>query len=490
MKQLSCQNDGGTFMNSESLERAHTHQVYMRPKCTFLSLVIAILITLSFGPTAVPQRLDGTLRVVVSDVSGASVTDAKVTVTNEGTNVSQSTNSSSNGAYEFPNLLIGSYTVTVEKEGFKKYVGTGVRVAASQVADATVKLELGQASVVVEVNSAGDLIKTTPSELGSSLDGRVVNEIPITVPGGSVLEYATLMPNSTTQPGGASGGSGGAIGGLRPRFNSFTIDGADDNNQGVNGPTQPVIQDSVAEFTLLTNQFSAEYGHSAAGQFIITTKSGTNNWHGEAHEYNQNRNYFAEDNLQKANGVKNRFDYNRAGGSIGGPIKKDKLFIFGGYEFQNNGLAAGSPVITAPTSTGLQQIMTLAQPDSAIQGILAQTPVAPANNFPSHCNSGAADITPDFACVTTASGRVPIEVGTLQAIAPNFVNENDFITNADLSLGSHQLRGRFLFDRIRGPLPNPAQPQEQFYGTVASDSRTIIFTGSWTINSRLVNEFS
>ena len=147
--------------------------------------------------------------MVVSDITGATVTDARVTVTNEGTNVSQSTDASSDGAYEFPNLLIGSYTVMVEKDGFKKYVGKGVRVAASQVADATVKLELGAASVVVEVNSAGDLIKTTSSELGSSLDGRIVNEIPITVPGGSVLEYATLMPNSTTQPGGASGGSGG-----------------------------------------------------------------------------------------------------------------------------------------------------------------------------------------------------------------------------------------------------------------------------------------
>jgi hypothetical protein len=452
-------------------------------------MLLAAALGLVLAHPAVAQRLDGTLRVVVADTSGASVVDARVTVTNEGTNVSQSTDASSEGAYEFPNLLIGSYAVTVEKDGFKKYVGKGVRVAASQVADVTVKLEIGEASAVVEVTSAGELIKTTSSELGSSLDGRVVNEIPITVPGGSVLEYATLMPNSTTQPGGASGGSGGSIGGLRPRFNSFTIDGADDNNQGVNGPTQPVIQDSVAEFTLLTNQFSAEYGHSAAGQFIITTKSGTNNWHGEGHEYNQNKDFFAEDNLQKANGIKNRFDYNRAGGSAGGPIKKDKLFFFGAYEYSNNGLAAGSPVITTPTAAGLTQIMTLAQPDAAIQGVLAQTPIASTSNNSSHCNTGAADPVPDFACVTTASGRVPIDVGTLQALAPNFSNTNDFITNADLNLGNHQLRGRFLYDRFRSPAINPAQPQAQFNGTTTADSRKIVFGDAWTINSRLVSDF-
>jgi hypothetical protein len=448
--------------------------------------VAVILFALSTALHA--QRLDGTLRVEVVDATGGGVVDAKVTVTNESTNVSINTTASSEGTYEFPNLLIGSYSVTVEKEGFKKYIGKGVAVTASQVSDVKVNLELGAASVVVEVNSAGDLIKTTSSELASSLDGRVVNEIPITVPGGSVLEYATLAPNSTTQPGGASGGSGGSIGGLRPRFNSFTIDGADDNNQGVNGPNQPVIQDSVAEFTLLTNQFSAEYGHSGGGQFIITTKSGTNNWHGEGHEYNQNKDFFAEDNLQKANGVKQRFDYNRAGASAGGPLKKDKLFFFGAYEFQNNGLAAGSPVITAPTAAGLAQISSLVHPDSAIQAILAQTPVAASSSGLSHCNNGATDTTPDFACVTTSSGRVPIDVGTLQAIAPSFSNQDDFITNMDLTLGAHQIRGRFLYDRFRSPAINPNQPQPQFAGTTAIDGRKIILGDVWTISPRLISD--
>jgi Carboxypeptidase regulatory-like domain len=155
-------------MSREILRGRNVYQCG-RINCTVISLVLFVLLALSIVPRAAAQRLDGTLRVVVSDVSGASVTDAKVTVTNEGTNVSQSTNASSNGAYEFPHLLIGSYTVTVEKEGFRKYIGKGVRVAASQVADATVKLELGEANLVVEVNSAGDLIQTTSSELGSSM---------------------------------------------------------------------------------------------------------------------------------------------------------------------------------------------------------------------------------------------------------------------------------------------------------------------------------
>jgi len=102
-------------MNCETFRRAYTDRVCVRPNFTVLSLVVSLLLTLSFASSAAAQRLDGTLRVVVSDVSGASVTDAKVTVTNEATNVSQSTDASSNGAYEFPNLLIGSYTVTVEK---------------------------------------------------------------------------------------------------------------------------------------------------------------------------------------------------------------------------------------------------------------------------------------------------------------------------------------------------------------------------------------
>ena len=441
-------------------------------------ILLGICAAVLVPATAVPihaQRLDGTLRVTVSDTTGASVTDARVTVTNEATKVSVSTNVSSEGTYVLPNLLVGSYSITVEKEGFKKYVVKNVEVNSNQVTDAKAKIEVGDITSIVEVTTGAELVQTDSSQLSSTLGGRVANEVPINTLGGSVLELAVGLPNTTTQEGGVLG-SGGSIGGTRPRFNGFSIDGVDDNRADVNGPITPVIQDSVAEFTLLTNQFSAENGHSAGGQFAITTKSGTNNWHGEAHEYDRNRNYDAPNNQEKdrikagTQKDKDRFDYNRLGASVGGPIIKNRLFIFGAYEFQNNGLAANSPTATLPTAAGLSALTAMAA-NSKVKDILAQFPVAPS----------ATD------AVTVNGTSIP--VGQFQSIAPSFTNQHDFIVNADLNLGKHQLRGRVLYDRFRAPDFNADLPQSQFLGTNAFDARKAIFTDAWSVSSHLVNDF-
>ena len=439
-----------------------------------LGICAAVLVPAAAVPIHA-QRLDGTLRITVSDTTGASVTDARVTVTNEATKVSVSTNVSSEGTYVLPNLLVGSYSITVEKEGFKKYVVKNVEVNSNQVTDAKAKIEVGDITSTMEVTTGAELVQTDSSQLSSTLGGRVANEVPINTLGGSVLELAVGLPNTTTQEGGVLG-SGGSIGGTRPRFNGFSIDGVDDNRADVNGPITPVIQDSVAEFTLLTNQFSAENGHSAGGQFAITTKSGTNNWHGEAHEYDRNRNYDAPNNQEKdrikagTQKDKDRFDYNRLGASVGGPIIKNRLFIFGAYEFQNNGLAANSPTATLPTAVGLSLLTAMAA-NSKVKDILAQFPVAPS----------ATD------AVTVNGTSIP--VGQFQSIAPSFTNQHDFIVNADLNLGKHQLRGRVLYDRFRAPDFNADLPQSQFLGTNAFDARKAIFTDAWSVSSHLVNDF-
>src|ERR1700693_2083099 len=326
-----------------------------------IQVALLLLWCVMAASLAQAQRLDGTLRVTVTDKTGASVEDARVTVTNEASNTSTTATASSAGTYVFPNLLVGTYRVTVEKDGFKKSVSRGVTVESNQVAETTALLEVGDVSSVVEVEAGAELVKTESSELGATFSGRGANDLPVNTLGGDVKEFAVFAPGTTTQQGGVQG-SGGSIGGTRPRFNGFSIDGVDDNRLDVNGPTPPVIQESVAELTLLTNQFGAEYGHSSGGQFNIVTKSGTNDWHGAGWWYNRNRDFNAATNQEKtafvpgSGDVKNRFDYNRAGASVGGPILRHKLFIYGAYEFQNEGQGSQGATVTMPTASGISQL--------------------------------------------------------------------------------------------------------------------------------------
>src|SRR5467141_2233359 len=433
--------------------------------------VLGVFLFLMQASVSRGQRLDGGLRVAVGDSTGASIVDAKVTVTNEATNVSVSTNASSAGTYRIPNLMVGTYAVTVEKPGFKKSIQKGVTVEANKVAEAKVALELGEVSAVIEVEAGADLVKTESSTLDVTFSGKAVQDIPINTLGGDVKEYAVLAPGTTTQQGGVLG-SGGSIGGTRPRFNGFNIDGVEDNKLDTNGPTQPVIQESVAEFTLLTNQFSADNGHSAGGLFNVVTKSGTNNWHGAGWENNRNRNYDALDNQQKARGFKDRFDYNRFGASAGGPIRKDRLFVYGAYEFKNKGLAASSPSVKLPTADGLNTLNSLAH-DDAVRNILKQFPVAPGN---------------DAGTVNVNGTAIP--VGNLTTVAPSYFNEHDYIVNGDLTLSKHQISTRFLYDRFRAPDFNPSLPAPQFLGTFASGGHKAIISDTWTISSRVINNFN
>ena len=453
-----------------------------------IQVALLLLWCVMAASLAQAQRLDGTLRVTVTDKTGASVEDARVTVTNEASNTSTTATASSAGTYVFPNLLVGTYRVTVEKDGFKKSVSRGVTVESNQVAETTALLEIGDVSSVVEVEAGAELVKTESSELGATFSGRVVNELPLNTLGGDVKEFAVFAPGTTTQQGGVLG-SGGSIGGTRPRFNGFSIDGVDDNRLDVNGPTQPVIQESVAEFTLLTNQFSAEYGHSSGGQFNIVTKSGTNDWHGAGWWYNRNRDFNAATNQEKVNNagsadIKNRYDYNRAGASAGGPVLRNKLFIYGAYEFQNNGLGSLGATVTMPTAAGFAQLAALG-PDAAVADALQQFPAAPTSNGLAHCSTGPGDTRKELACVNGTA----IDVGTFSSTAPNYSNQHDFTINTDVNLGKHQLRGRILYDRFRAPQVNPIQPQSQFTGTNQSDARKYIFTHAWSVSSRVINDF-
>src|SRR4029077_184123 len=204
-----------------------------------------------------------------------------------------------------------------------------------------------------------------------------VTDLPSPGLGGGPLNLALLAPNTTTQGAGVLG-EGGSIGGGRPRMNSFTIDGVDDNRVDVTGHVSEVIPEAVADFNLVTNLFSAEIGHSAGGQFNIITKSGTNNWHGTAWGFNVNRDLNARDNLEKGSGLTEprRFDFNRVGADIGGPLIQNKLFIYGAYQRLWEGLSSAAVAQQAPTAEGLALLNTLG-PNDAVRSALTQFQTAP-----------------------------------------------------------------------------------------------------------------
>jgi outer membrane receptor protein involved in Fe transport len=451
---------------------------FCRPQLSSAKLLAATIL-LAFSASTPAQTITGTLRGQVLDPTGAVVPNASVTVTNQETGVAVKITTTSAGTYSLPSLIPGLYEILVEASGFKNFSKKDISVIANQDNGADAQLELGSATETVEVNGGAVQVQTTTSSLNNTFDSNAM-QLP-NAPGalnGSPLNLAVLAPNVVAQPGGVTG-VGGSVGGTRPRDNNFTVDGVDDNNLGVTGNNSTVIPDAVAEFNLTTNQFSAEDGHSAGGQFSIVTKTGTNNWHGSGEWYNQNRNYNSVDNLTKsaiAAGTipgQPAFDNNRFGGTVGGPLAKNKWFIFGAYEYTTLHGQGSPTALIAPTAAGLSSLEGLAV-DSSVANILKNFPVAP-----------AADLAPVTVTVGTNSQSIPI--GNLVIVSPVGQRENDAQVNSDYTWGKHQIGVRFLFNQANFLVPVNST-QEIFNQSELVHNRKIALNDVWTANSTIVND--
>lgn len=441
--------------------------------------IVLLLVALALATPMFAQNQSGILRGTVLDPQAAAVENATVTATNENTNVSASTTTSSAGVYIFPSLVIGPYSLRVEVSGFAPYQRRGVNVQGAQVTEATVNLELATGSSTVMVEAGANVVQTESSQVTGTFEGRALSDIPIQSGAFlSVLNLVAFLPNTTTQLGGTSG-NGGSVGGLRGRQNNFSIDGTSNNDPSTNASTQQVIPDAVQELVVNQNIYSAEYGRGSGGQFNVITKTGTNQLHFGTWLYNSNRAYNAADNQEKEKGSKGRFDFNRVGGDIGGPILKDRLFFYGAYEFNNLGGEASARGL-APTATGLANLNTLAR-NQQVRDILAQFPTAPVRTSFVNVNGNTPGI--------CTAGTCAIDVGTVIAAAPNFTNTQDYIINGDYSFGQQSMHGRYLKDRTRQPSFGSSFPQTQFASFAAQDSRRVILNHVWTATSHLVNDF-
>ena len=307
----------------------------------FAKVAGAIFIVLACVMSVAAQQTTGNVRGTVKDPNGAIVPGAKVTITNKTTNQSQTVQSSSEGTFEFNNLLPGDYTISIEATSFKTLTLNEVRVEVSQTTDVPAQLTVGLASETVEVSAGGaELVDTTTTTLSKTFNDRQVVELAQTSVGASGVNNLALIAPNVSSSGGVGVGSGGSVGGQRPRNNNFMLDGIDNNDKSVTGPQSYISPEEVAEFSLIQNQFSAEYGRSNGGQFVTVTKSGTNNYHGSFYGFFRNRFLNALDQLQKSEGVTRnradgnnfmpRNDYFRGGANFGGPLPYPNFTADGG----------------------------------------------------------------------------------------------------------------------------------------------------------------
>src|SRR5438309_5351800 len=238
-----------------------------------LLLSLALFAAMSLlAPSALAQAISGDLVGSVQDASGAALPNITVTATNSATNVRSTGVTNATGDYRIPNLPPGTYDVSAGAAGFATATLKGVAVQLNHTTTANVKLEIGAVATVLDVTEAGALLDTTTAQIPQTYSARQLQDLPMAANGQGVLNLS-LLQAGVASSGGVGYGTGPSIGGQRPTNNSFTVDGVDNNDKSVTGPVVYIPNESVAEFTLLANQFRAEYGHSSGGQFNTIVKA-------------------------------------------------------------------------------------------------------------------------------------------------------------------------------------------------------------------------
>jgi hypothetical protein len=404
-----------------------------------IRLLLIAAVSLHVTPRLFGQAISGDITGTLSDPSGAAVLDATITAENVATGIKTETTTRENGQYRLSNLPIGVYNLTATAPGFAVTSLRGVNVELNKVSTVNLALEVGTVSTKVEVEAASASIDTTTAQIQTSFSSVQSQLLPMTgagTPGNTFGVYnLSLLSAGVTSSGGLGVGIGPSVGGQRPRNNNFTVDGTDNNRKDVTGPVVYVPNESVAEFTLLQNQFSAEYGHSSGGQFNQVIKSGTNEFHGSIYEYFQNRNLNAIDQLYKTQGFTEnpRYDQNRLGGSFGGPLIRNKLFFFGNYEYNPLGQASTPPAgILAPTAAGYDMLSNIPAVYPVNLDILKKYLPAAATGT---------DVTP--------VNGVNIPIGLIPLASANYSNQYAWLYSMDYNISENdRLRGRYVNNKV------------------------------------------
>jgi Carboxypeptidase regulatory-like domain/TonB dependent receptor len=319
---------------------------------------------------AVRAGITGSISGIVTDPSGSVVPKASVTARNGATGLVASVKTDGAGFYNFPDLPVGDYELQVQQPGFKTFDKSGIHIDANSAIRVDVKLEIGEVAEKVTVRSDAVQVETQNTQMGEVISSEKMTAVPLN--GRDFTNLLALQPGVVPnayaaqgvgmrdrEVGGGDVNSGNqSINGGREASNGFMVNGANVEEGKDNGTAVIPNLDSIEEFRIITNNFDAEYGNYSGGQVNVITKSGTNAFHGSAFEFLRNTVFDAR-NFFDTNKTPGQFNQNQFGGTVGGPIKKDKVFFFTDYQ-------------------GTRRIR--GTPNPALVPSLADRPDTPANN--------------------------------------------------------------------------------------------------------------
>jgi hypothetical protein len=300
-------------------------------------IVLCLAILIMSSVTAMGQLTTGTITGTVTDQSGAAVPGATVTLKQTETGVSRTTQTRENGRYEALSLPNGSYEVTASLSGFKTLVRTGIALAVGQNAVVDFALQVGEVSQSLTVTIETAQVETTTATVSNLVDEKKVTDLPLN--GRDLTQLSFLQPGVIKSPatGGAFSGLGDklSVAGSRGNQNIYLLDGVSNSDLSGNAQSasgQLAGAETIKEFQIITNNYSSEYRSQAGAIVSAVTKSGTNNFHGSLYEFLRNDALDAAKWEENKGGGKSAFRRNQFGGSLGGPIIKDKTFFFASYE--------------------------------------------------------------------------------------------------------------------------------------------------------------
>lgn len=308
-----------------------------------VSIIMSAMILFALSVTVWGQQVTGAIVGTVTDQSDAPIVGARVVVTDQDRGFTYNSLTNSEGAYNFPRMPIGNYTVKIEQQGFQAASQKDVVIEINRTARIDVKLQVGQITQVTEISSDAPLLQTESTQINTLIDSRTNIALPLATR--NYVQLTLLSPGATNpNPGsltsGKSSGNGAGrpyINGNREQSNNFLLDGLNNNQVSDNLVGYAPSQEAIQEFNLITSNASAEFGSYQGGIVSVSIKSGTNQFHGSAYEFLRNDALNANSWGNNLTGTpKGENKWNIFGGAFGGPIIKDKLFFFADYQGTRN----------------------------------------------------------------------------------------------------------------------------------------------------------